>query len=88
MPFTPEEKARLEVLNAQKKSNTTGKLINRLEKERVDLLSKQTEEVKKQNDLAKKNFQLGAKAQRQSTAFAKQLKKIDALKKDEDEIPF
>ena len=50
MAFTPEDKARLEVLNAQKERNTTKKLINRLEKERVDLLNKQTAEVKKQNE--------------------------------------
>ena len=31
MAFTPEDKARLEVLNAQKERNTTKKLINRLE---------------------------------------------------------
>ena len=57
MAFTPEDEARLKALEAQKKSNKTGKLINRLEQDRIDLLNKQTEAQKKQNELAKKNFQ-------------------------------
>jgi len=82
MAFTPEDKARLKALEAQKKSNKTGKLINRLEQDRIDLLNKQTEAQKKQNELAKKNFQLGSKAQRQATAFAqKEQKLIDQKEK-------
>lgn len=82
MAFTPEDEARLKALEAQKKSNKTGKLINRLEQDRIDLLNKQTEEQKKQNELAKKNFQLGSKAQRQATVFAqKEQKLIDQKEK-------
>jgi len=82
MAFTPEDEARLKALEAQKKSNKTGKLINRLEQDRIDLLNKQTEAQKKQNELAKKNFQLGSKAQRQATAFAqKEQKLIDQKEK-------
>ena len=82
MAFTPEDDARLKALEAQKKSNKTGKLINRLEQDRIDLLNKQTEAQKKQNELAKKNFQLGSKAQKQASAFAqKEQKLIDQKEK-------
>lgn len=75
--MTPEEKKRLEILNAQKESNKTGKLINRLEQERLGLLNKQTEAQKKQNELAKKNFDLGAKAQKLQSSFAQRQKKLE-----------
>ncbi len=75
--MTPEEKKRLEILNAQKESNKTGKLINRLEQERLSLLNKQTEAQKKQNELAKKNFDLGAKAQKLQSSFAQRQKKLE-----------
>ena len=42
MAFTPEDEARLKALEAQKKSNKTGKLIKRLEQNKNDLLKKQT----------------------------------------------
>ena len=77
MAFTPEDEARLKALEAQKKSNKTGKLINRLEQDRIDLLNKQTEAQKKQNELAKKNFDLGAKAQKLQSSFAQRQKKLE-----------
>ena len=76
MALSPEEEKRLAQLNAQKESNKTGKLQKHLEDERLGLLNRQTEALKKQNEIAKKNFQLGSKAQRQSTAFAEKEKKL------------
>ena len=65
MALTPEEKKRLASLQAREKSNKSGKLSNKLEQEKLDLLARQSQKLSDQLKLSKQIAQ--AEAQHEKT---------------------
>ena len=65
MALTPEEKKRLAELQAREKTNKSGKLSNKLEGEKLDLLARQSQKLSDQLKLSKQIAQ--AEAQHEKT---------------------
>jgi hypothetical protein len=65
MALTPEEQKRLAELQAREKTNKTGRLSNKLEQEKLDLLARQSQKLSDQLKLSKQIAQ--AEAQHEKT---------------------
>ena len=68
MALTPEEKKRLAELQAREKTNKSGKLSNKLEGEKLDLLARQSQKLSDQLKLSKQIAQAEVYAMDVSTA--------------------